>query len=239
MIVRLLPCLAMGYGAVFISGKLMDPEDRPDAGSLFLRAAGGDVDAWGALLAQHEDRLQRVASFRLDPRLRGRIDASDVMQEAYISATRRRAEFFQQSTQSLFLWLRWMVGNTLLELHRHHLGAHMRDVRRESPVPGFNGDGEGSTRIALIAQLTCGMTGPATAAGRADVKARLSDALGKMDATDREVVALRHFEQLTNAEAAQVLGIQERAAAKRYLRALERLREILADMPGGLTGLRP
>jgi RNA polymerase sigma-70 factor (ECF subfamily) len=78
-----------------------------------------------------------------------------------------------------------------------------------------------------------------TAAGRAEVKARLDEALGRMDAADREVVALRHYEQLTSAEAAQVLGIQERAAAKRYLRALERLREILSDMPGGLTGLRP
>ena len=203
------------------------------------RAAGGDVDAWGALLARHQERLQRVASFRLDPRLHGRIDAADVMQEAFVSATQRRADFFQQSTQPLFLWLRWMVGNTLLELHRHHLGAQMRDARRESPAPGSNGDGDDSTRDALVAQLTCGMTGPATAAGRADVKERLSEALGKMDANDREVVALRHFEQLTSAEAAQVLGIQERAAAKRYLRALERLREILADMPGGLTGLRP
>jgi RNA polymerase sigma-70 factor (ECF subfamily) len=180
-----------------------------------------------------------VASFRLDPRLRGRIDAADVMQEAFVSATQRRAEFFEQSTQPLFLWLRWMVGNTLLELHRHHLGAQMRDARRESPARPADGNGEDTTRDALVAQLTCGMTGPATAAGRVDVKARLSEALGKMDATDREVVALRHFEQLTNAEAAQVLGVQERAAAKRYLRALERLREILSDMPGGLTGLRP
>ena len=92
---------------------------------------------------------------------------------------------------------------------------------------------------ALVAQLTGGATGPATAAGRAEIKARLNEALGKMDATDREVLALRHYEQLTSAEAAQVLGIQERAAAKRYLRALERLREMLSDMPGGLTELRP
>ena len=100
-------------------------------------------------------------------------------------------------------------------------------------------DGDDSTRAALVAQLTGGATGPATAAGRAEVKARLNEALGQMDATDREVLALRHYEQLTSAEAAQVLGIQERAAAKRYLRALERLREMLADMPGGLTELRP
>lgn len=217
----------------------MNAEDELEAVLLLDRAAGGDIDAWGALLAQHQERLQCVVSFRLDPRLRGRVDAADVVQEAFVAATERRAEFFGQSAQSLFLWLRWMVGNTLLELHRHHLGAQMRDARREmASGRGSDSAGDDNTRAALVAQLTCGATGPATAAGSAEVKARLAEALGQMDAIDREVLALRHFEQLTSAEAAQVLGIQERAAAKRYLRALERLREILSEMPGGLTGLR-
>ena len=218
----------------------MNAEDVPDAALLFNRAAGGDMDAWGALLARHQKRLLGVVSFRLDPRLRGRIDAADVMQEAYIAATARRAEFFQQSAQPLFLWLRWMVWNTLLELHRHHLGAQMRDARREMHfgcLPDWAGRHD-DTRAALVEQLTGGATGPATAAGRAEVKARLNEALEQMDPIDREVIALRHYEQLTSAEAAQVLGIQESAASKRYLRAVERLREILSDMPGGLTGLR-
>ena len=216
----------------------MNDEDGPDAAVLLTRAAGGDVDAWGALLARHQKRLLCVVSFRLDPRLRGRVDAADVMQEAFIAATERRAEFFRQSGQPLFLWLRWMAGNTLLEVHRHHLGAQMRNAGREASSERSPGGGD-NTRAALVAQLTGGATGPATAAGRAEVKARLDEALGRMDPTDREVLALRHYEQLTSAEAAQALGIQERAAAKRYLRALERLRELLADMPGGLTGLRP
>ena len=220
----------------------MDIQDSPGADLLLARAAGGDADAWGALLAGHQNRLLGVAAFRLDGRLRGRLDAADVVQEAYVAATARQAEFFGQSPrQPLFLWLRWMVGNTLLELRRHHLGAQMRDARRETPAdrPAEGAPGDDGTRAALVAQLTCGVTGPATAAGREDVKARLNDALGRMDPTDREVLALRHFEQLTSAEAALVLGIQERAAAKRYLRALERLRELLSDMPGGLSGLRP
>ena len=112
-------------------------------------------------------------------------------------------------------------------------------------IPGANspsaapaGDATDATRDALAAQLTCGVTGPATAARRAELHARLTEALSRMDATDREVLALRHYEQLTSAETAQVLGIQERAAAKRYGRALERLRELLAEMPGGLTEFR-
>jgi RNA polymerase sigma-70 factor (ECF subfamily) len=214
--------------------------DADDNGSLLARAAGGEIEAWGALLALHQERLQAMIGFRLDPRLRRRVDAADVMQDAFIAATARRAEFFGQSTQPLFLWLRWMVGNTLLDLHRHHLGVQLRDVRREKAFDHRSDSvGDDSTRAALVAQLTCGVTGPATAAGRADIKARLNEALDRMDATDREVLALRHFEQLTTGEAAQVLGIQEDAAAKRYMRALVRLREMLADMPGGLTGLRP
>src|SRR5687768_254912 len=108
----------------------MNRQDGPDDASLLNRAAGGDLDAWGRLLVQHQDRLQTVARFRLDPRLQGRVDAADIVQETFISATTRRPEFFAQSAQSLFLWLRWMVGNTLLELHRHHLSAQMRDARR-------------------------------------------------------------------------------------------------------------
>lgn len=176
----------------------------------------------------------------MDRRLRGRLDAADVVQEAFIAATIRQAEFFGQSAQPLFLWLRWMVGNTLLELHRYHLGAQMRDVKREvhsGGLPDQSGRDDG-TRAALVEQLTGGATGPTTAARRAEVTSRLDEALGQMDPMDREVLALRHYEQLTSVETAQVLGVQERAAAKRYTRALERLREILADMPGGLTEVR-
>lgn len=214
----------------------MKASDEPEVVLLLARAAGGDVGAWGALLAGHQERLARVVSFRLDPRLRGRVDAVDVMQEAFITATARRADFFAQSAQSLFLWLRWIVGNTLLELHRHHLGAQMRDAGREHHG-GSRPDDDG-TRASLVAQLSAGATGPATAAGREEVKARLNEALQQIDSADREVLALRHFEQLTSSEAAQVLGINERSAAKRYTRALERLREVLAEMPGGLTELR-
>jgi RNA polymerase sigma-70 factor, ECF subfamily len=218
----------------------MQSETEPDAVLLLGRAAGGDLEAWGALLARHRERLQSALAFRLNPRVRGRLDAADVVQEAFIVATARRADFFGQSSQPLFLWLRWVVGNTLLELHRHHLGAQMRDATREVSrrhAPGR--DTANDTDEALVAQLSAGVTGPATAAGRAEAEARVREALAQMEPIDREVLALRHFEQLSNAEAAQVLGVQEKAAAKRYVRALDRLREALSDMPGGLTELRP
>jgi RNA polymerase sigma-70 factor (ECF subfamily) len=204
---------------------------------LLDRAAAGDGAAWGALLIADQERLTRMVAFRMDPRLRGRIDASDVVQEAFVEASAHREEFFRAATVPLFLWLRGVVSNKLLEVHRHHLGTHMRDVKREQPLDGPYGSND--TSAALCAYLTAGLTRPSVAAVREEIKARLTEALDTMDATDREVLTLRHFEQLTNAEAAQVVGIQERAAAKRYLRALERLKNILSELPGGLSGLRP
>jgi RNA polymerase sigma-70 factor (ECF subfamily) len=113
----------------------------------------------------------------------------------------------------------------------------MRDAKRELALDASPRPGE--TSAAVCDHLTGGLTRPSVAAARAEVRARLAAALEAMDPMDREVLAMRHFEQLSNAEAAQVLGIQERAAAKRYLRALQRLKEILSRMPGGLTEMRP
>jgi RNA polymerase sigma-70 factor (ECF subfamily) len=213
------------------------PDEPPDTEALLARAAAGDAAAWGALLTTHQQRLARMVAFRMDPRLRGRVDAADVVQDAFAEASAHRADYFRAAAAPLFLWLRGVVGNKLLEVHRHHLGTRMRDAKRELPldVPRRPDD----TSAALCAHLTAGLTRPSVAAVRGEVRTRLAEALDGMDPTDREVLALRHFEQLGNAEAAQVLGIQERAAAKRYLRALGRLREILSDMPGGLSELRP
>jgi RNA polymerase sigma-70 factor (ECF subfamily) len=112
----------------------------------------------------------------------------------------------------------------------------MRDAKRERPLEALPRSDD--TSAALCAHLTAGLTRPSVAAVRGEIKARLAEALDGMDPMDREVLAMRHFEQLSNMEAAQVLGIEERAAAKRYLRALARLKEILSNMPGGLTELR-
>jgi len=211
-------------------------DDESETEALLARAALGDISAWGAVLAAHEQRLMRMVTFRMDARLRGRIDPADVVQDAFVEASAHRADYFRTPDIPLFLWLRGVVNNKLLEVHRQHLKARMRDAKRELPMDAPRGPNE--TSAALCAGLTAGLTRPSRVAMRNEIKSRLSQALGEMDATDREVLALRHFEQLTSAEAAQVLGIQERAAAKRYLRALKRLKKILSQMPGGLTELR-
>jgi RNA polymerase sigma-70 factor (ECF subfamily) len=206
-------------------------EDSSGTQRLLSRAAGGDGQSWDALLTQHEARLRRMIAFRLDPRLQGRIDPDDVIQEVHLAAFQHLADYLERPAMPFFLWLRGIAGNKLLEIHRYHLGTPMRDARRE--VSLYRGALPGATSVALAAQLLGHQTRPSEAAVRAEAKIRLQEALNGMDPVDREVLALRHFEQLTNLEAARVLQIKEAAAGKRYLRALERLREILASLPGG------
>jgi len=209
--------------------------EASETASLLRRAAQGDQAAWGALLVRSRGRLRRMVALRLDRRLQGRVDPSDIIQEAYIDASARLAEYARQPDMPFFLWLRFLTGQRLLRVHRQHLGAEMRDVARE--VSLYRGALPAATSAALAAQLLGRDTRPSEAAVRAERSIRLQEALNSMDPIDREVLALRHFEQLSNAEAARVLGLQERAAAKRYVRALKRLRLILDARPGGLEGL--
>ena len=199
---------------------------------LLRRIGDGDDQGWGELLARHEPRLRRMIAFRLDPRLQGRVDPGDVLQEVYLAAFRGLDGYLRQPAMPFFLWLRGIAGNKLLELHRHHLGTPMRDARRE--VSLYRGALPEATSADLAARLLGRLTRPSQAAIRAEAKLRLQEALNAMDPVDREVLALRHFEHLSGAEAAGVLGIGEAAASKRYLRALERLRAVLARIPGGL-----
>jgi RNA polymerase sigma-70 factor (ECF subfamily) len=198
---------------------------------LLRRAAEGDRESWGALLVLHTQRLRRLVAFRMDQRLQGRIDPSDVMQEACLEALEHLRDYLRDPSLPFFLWLRGIAGNKLRELHRFHLGTQMRDATREVSI--FRGAMPEASSAALAARLLGHDTQPSEAAMRAEVKVHLQEALNQMDPLDREVLALRHFEQLDPQEAAQVLGIKEKAAGMRYVRALRRLKEILVALPGG------
>jgi RNA polymerase sigma-70 factor, ECF subfamily len=204
--------------------------DSSETDRLLERAAQGDQQGWGELLARHRERLRRMVALRLDHRLQGRIDASDVIQETYLEAWSRLADYLRNPTMPFFLWLRFLAGQKLMTLHRHHLGVEMRDPGRE--VSLYHGSLPETSSAALAAQLLGHDTRPSEAAVRAELKIQLQEALNTMDVLDREVLALRHFEQLTRAEIAQVLDISEAAVSKRYIRALKRLKEILIHMLG-------
>lgn len=211
------------------SGQQMAVEagQASDADALLKRAAIGDREAWGALLSLHRDRLVRMIAVRLDDRLRGRIDASDVIQEAYLEASQRLKEYVDRPEVPFFIWLRALTGQRLAILHRHHLGTRMRAAALEVPLQGATPE----TSSAALANCLAGDdTRPSEAAVKAETRQRYEIALNSLDPMDREVLALRHYEQLTNVEAAQALGIEESAASKRYIRAVARLRDALDDI---------
>ena len=170
----------------------------------------------------------------MDARLYGRIDASDVLQDGFLDVAKRMQSYLSDPRLPVFLWLRLVVSDRLAMVHRHHLGTRMRDAAQEvslyrDPMPQ-------ASSAALAAMLLGRLTSPSNAAIRAEQILQVQEAVNSLDPLDREVVSLRHFEQLTRAETAVVLGITEEAGAKRYIRALKKLKAILAAMPGDLEG---
>jgi RNA polymerase sigma-70 factor (ECF subfamily) len=205
-------------------------EDPSQVSDLVSRAAGGDQEALRALFAQHHDRLKRMVHLRLSRQLAGRIDDSDVLQEAYLEVARRLGEYAREPSRPFFLWLRHMTGLKLAEVHRRHLGTQLRDAERE--VTLHRGGLPLVDSVSLAAQLLGTLTTPSQAAIKAETRLLVQEALNGMDPIDREVLALKHFEQLSTAEIAEVLGLSKAGAGSRYLRAIKRLRAILEQIPG-------
>jgi RNA polymerase sigma-70 factor, ECF subfamily len=198
--------------------------------AMMRRIRAGEQLALGELFGAQRDRLRRMVQLRLDRRLQGRIDPSDVIQEAFVDASRRLAEYAADPAMPPFLWLRFLTTQRLVTLHRIHLGVKARDAGRE--VSLHSGPLPSADSRSLAAQLLGRLTTPSRAAIRAEVQIKIQDALNAMDPIDREILALRHFEELNNSETAAVLGLQKAAASNRYVRALRRLKEILAPTLG-------
>jgi RNA polymerase sigma-70 factor (ECF subfamily) len=213
------------------------PEESTHETSRLRRAADGDQAAWAELIAPHRARLRRMVALRLDQRLLGRVDASDVIQEALISAARELPSYVRQPELPLFLWLRGLVGQAIALEHRKHLGVQARDPRREVRI--FDGPIPGASSAALAAQLLGRDTRPSVAAIRAERKLRIQEALDALDPIDREVLVLRHFEELSSEETARALGLERSAASHRYLRALKRLKGLIGSSPDAGEGMRP
>jgi RNA polymerase sigma-70 factor, ECF subfamily len=211
---------------------LIMTQESSETIELRRRIEGGDESALLELFARHRDRLKRMVKLRLDRRLQGRIDASDVLQEAWIDAARRAREYLAAPAMPAFLWLRWITGQRLVTLHRKHFGSKARDVGLE--VSLRHGALPQASSVSLAAMLLGRLTSPTRVALRAELQLRVQDALNAMDPIDREILTLRHFEELSNDETAQILGISKTAASNRYVRALKRLKDGLACIPGFL-----
>ena len=204
--------------------------DQPDPNQdLLRRVKEGDQQALAELFSLHRDRLWRIVNFRLDPRLLGRVDADDVLQEAYLAAAQRIEHYLDDSSQTFFIWLRLIANQTMIDVHRRHLGAQMRDASRDMSIHAHYAQ---ATSMSIASQLLGNFTSPSQIAMRDEVAAQLDKAIESMEPIDREVLALRHFEELTNSEVAEVLGIQQKAASIRYVRALKRLKDVVNKLPG-------
>lgn len=201
---------------------------HPDELDRLRRASGGDRQLLAELFEGQRERLRRLVKLRLHGRLQSRLDASDIIQDAYLQAAAELPRYLHNPKMPFGLWLRTIALQKLTELHRRHLGVQARDASRE--VSLYVGPTPQASSAALAAQLIGQLTSASEAAVRAELKLRVQEALNEMDALDREVLALRHFEQLSNQEVSQVLGISERAASNRHVRALLRLKTVLKGL---------
>tara|TARA_R110002049_G_scaffold72490_7_gene187549 strand:- start:129550 stop:130158 length:609 start_codon:yes stop_codon:yes gene_type:complete len=185
----------------------------------------GDMSLFADAFSRHRARLWQIIHFRLSDQIRARVDADDVLQDVYLDAEKRLDHYIDGEFPSLFLWLRLVTGQTLSRVHRRHLATESRSTLRESNPNEENFWGD--TSLCLSQRFIAHLTSPSQAAVKVELIAEVRSALGDMSDMDREVVALRHFEELTNQEVALELGITPKAASIRYVRALERLRSVL------------
>jgi RNA polymerase sigma-70 factor (ECF subfamily) len=193
----------------------------------------GTADAVGELFEVYRERLWRMLFVRLDRRVARRASPDDILQEAFLDMSSRIGEYLERPSVPFYVWLRFLTLQRLRMVQRAHLGARMRSVSQEVSLPG--GGYDLATSDSIAGQLVSHLTSPSQAVIRRELRDRLRAALDEMDPLDREVLALRHFEELGNGEVAEILGISKDAASKRHVRALMRLRGILADPAGPLS----
>ena len=200
--------------------------NSPETQELLDQARRGEAAAVDRLLAAHRNALRRMIDLRLDPAIARRVDASDVVQDVLLEASRRLSDYLRDPAMPFHLWLRHIARDHMIDAHRRHRQAQRRSLDREQPlVPAAFAD---RSSIELAAQLFDQEATPASAAIRHELERRLQTALASLDEDDRDIITMRHFEQLSNQEVAAELSLSEPAASMRYLRALRRLRAVLA-----------
>ena len=202
-------------------------DNSKNAAELLDAMQTGDTHALAELVSIHQSRIRHLIEMQLDTRLTGRVDTDDVLQEVFLDAAARIRHFNNEHSGSLFVWLRLITIQTLANVHRRHFGTKMRDVSREMSI--FRPNHNATTSLAL--QLLGHATSPSQVAMREETAARLVEVINEMSEIDRQILKLRHFEQLSNSEASEVLDIQPKAASIRYIRALKRLKDVLAELP--------
>ncbi|HZW29631.1 MAG TPA: sigma-70 family RNA polymerase sigma factor [Isosphaeraceae bacterium] len=195
-----------------------------------LDRAPADAAAVEELWERHRPALRRMISLRLDQVLARRVDASDIVQDVLLKANQRLSEYLRNPSMPFHLWLRQIARDQIIDAHRRHRQSARRTIDRERALGTCTAGGyEDRSSLDLAAQLRDPALTPAAEALRHELQSRFQAALLRLDDDDREIILLRHFEQLANGEAARALGLSEAAAGMRHLRALRRLRSLLAE----------
>jgi RNA polymerase sigma-70 factor (ECF subfamily) len=199
--------------------------NSPETQELLDRAKQGEAGAVERLLEVHRDPLRRMIGLRLDPALAGRVDASDIVQDVMLEVSQRLADYLRNPAMPFHLWVRHIAKDHMIDAHRRHRQAQRRSLDREQPiVPAALAD---QSSLELAGQFLDRELTPATAAVRHELQRRMEQAVAGLDEDDREIILMRHYEQLSNQEVAAALGLTEAAASMRHLRAVRRLRAAL------------
>jgi RNA polymerase sigma-70 factor (ECF subfamily) len=193
---------------------------------LLAEARGGDAEAAGRLLDRHRDALRRMVRMRLDQKIQRRVDVSDVVQDVLVEANRRLADYLANPAMPFHLWVRQIAKDRIIDAHRRHRVSARRSVDREQTLSPL---GDDRSSIELAAQVCDPELTPAAAATQQELARRVEQAITRLSDQDGEIIVMRHYEQLSNQEAAQALGLTEPAAGMRYLRAVRRLRSMLTE----------
>ena len=198
-------------------------------------ARGGGPAAVDRLLGEFREPLRKVIGLRIDPALNRRVDASDIVQDVLLEANQRLVEYLKSPVMPFHLWLRHLAKDRIIDTHRRHRQAQRRSIDREQPLqrPAW----ADASSVQLVAQLVDGERTPASAAIQQELQSRLNDAVAQMNDDDREIILMRHHEQLSNQDVAASLNLTEAAASMRYLRALRKLRAVLVPSPDGTNDL--
>jgi RNA polymerase sigma-70 factor, ECF subfamily len=204
------------------------PHANSDVEDLLRRAAAGDVTARELLLARHRDRLRRMVALRIDGRMSSRVDPSDVVQDVMIEACRLLPEYLQSRPIAFYPWLKQLALKRLVDLHRRHVVAQQRSIRRESRL---HSDADETTR-SLADQFSLDELAAAHLI-RQELRERLHEAIQQLPEHLRDVLVQRHLNHKSISEIAREAGVAEATVRTRQFRALTLLRELLAEQSSG------
>ena len=193
---------------------------------LVEQAQAGDGDALAKLFTQYKRQLRTMIALRMDNNLKGRVDPSDILQDAWVNVVRKLPNY-DSDKMSFFVWLRLVTTDQIITSHRQHIGAQKRDAGRELRRQHLN-----ATSLSLGNFFVDKYTSVVGRAIKAEQQARLHAALDQMEDCDREIIAMRIFEGMSNAETAESLEITTNAASKRFIKAVGKIRNELKDLQG-------